>query len=105
MQIGTITLTRPRVYFHTGEDAFVEPGDFPVFHEDGEVYWTMPARRSVGGPQARNVGGGMIVVTVKPDVPSGDTFTMESARMSRADFDAMNRNDETSGALVFTAAS
>jgi hypothetical protein len=104
MKIGTITLTRPRVYFYTGSDVVVEPGEFPVFEEDGEVYWVMPGQRNAGGAQVVNHGGGLITATVNPDKGVGEAFEFESRRMSRSDFDAMNRNDESNGALVFQEA-
>lgn len=101
MQIGTITLTRTRVYMHTGSDVVVEPGTFPVYEDDGEVYWTMQGQANDGGPLVQNMGDGLILATMRPDEPVGRLFPFESKRMSRADFDEMNRDDSTAGALVF----
>lgn len=101
MQIGTITLTRTRVYMHTGSDVVVEPGTFPVFEEDGMVYWTMQGQANGGGPLVQNMGDGLILATLAPDKPVGPTFPFESKRMTRADFDSMNEEDQTNGALIF----
>jgi hypothetical protein len=71
VQIGTVTILRDRKY----EDIIVPTGSYPVYVENGAIYWEMEGYSSVWEGEARfeRVEPGSSLFLVYP--PQGDVIT------------------------------
>lgn len=92
-KIGTIEITRLRVYPITPGDnsvcrpeIVVQPGRYPLYREDDEIYWVMTGERNTNPLVIPASVNNLFFVTSGPDAGDGDFITAESDRFSLAAF-------------------
>lgn len=91
MKIGTVEITRLRVYpIIPGDDSIchpeivVQPGHYPLYREGDEIYWVMTGEQNTN-PLVIPTSIGFFVGTGQ-DAGDGHTITVESDRFSLAAF-------------------
>lgn len=86
-QLGTIRLKIPRIYCDaTGTEIWVDSGVYPLFLDDGEIFWTMSGYINSPSDSENN--------------PSDEIMVVNSNRITEEEFYEWAKEDEFTSRFI-----